>query len=57
MTYKTARQVLKSLFDGNVSEAARATRISRQSWHKWKRENAAVAPKLELWLLKQEGRK
>jgi len=50
----TARQILAS-FNDNISHAAAATGISRQSWHNWKRRGwpRTLHPKLELWLLRR----
>lgn len=50
-----AKSVLAA-FDGNITHAAEATGISRQTWHAWKRNGFAdpMPEKLELWLLRRK---
>ena len=52
---KSAQQILRQDFAGNITEAAKATGISRQTWHAWKRAGfpRALPPKLELYVLKR----
>lgn len=52
MTNQNWRDVLKDEFGGNVSEAARVTGISRQTWWKWGKKDApGIPPLLAAWII------